>query len=196
MPHDTTLISTIVAGLVLAFILGAIANRLKMPVIVGYLIAGVCVGPHSPGFVADTSLASQLADLGVVLLMFGVGLHFSLKDLLSVKAIAIPGALLRIVVATGMGMGLALLLHWPLAGALVFGLALAVSSTVVTLKVLQDKHLVDSDRGRIATGWLVVEDLAMVLALVLIPAFAAALSGGQEGTVSLESDAFVALTEQ
>jgi K+:H+ antiporter len=196
MPHDTSLITTIVAALVLAFIFGAIANRLKMPPIVGYLIAGVCVGPHSPGFVADQALASQLADLGVVLLMFGVGLHFSLKDLLSVKAIAIPGALIRIVLATAMGMALALLLHWSVPGALVFGLALAVSSTVVTLKVLQDKHLVDSDRGRIATGWLVVEDLSMVLALVLIPAFAAAMGDGTGGTASLENDAFVALTEQ
>jgi CPA2 family monovalent cation:H+ antiporter-2 len=196
MPHDTSLITTIVAALVLAFIFGAIANRLKMPPIVGYLIAGVCVGPYSPGFVANPGLASQLADLGVVLLMFGVGLHFSLKDLLSVKGIVIPGALIRMVFATAMGMGLGLLLHWPIAGALVFGLALAVSSTVVTLKVLQDKHLVDSDRGRVAIGWLVVEDLAMVLALVLIPAFAAAMSGDANGAATLKDDAFVALTEQ
>jgi len=200
MPHDTPLITTIVAALVLAYVFGAIANRLKMPPIVGYIIAGVAVGPHSPGFVADQTLASQLADLGVVLLMFGVGLNFSLSELLSVKAVAVPGALIRLVVATGMGIALGMAMGWPLMGGLVFGLALAVSSTVVTLKVLQDRHLVDSDRGRVAVGWLVVEDLAMVLALVLIPAFAgsqnpgAAADGAQ--TMAAESDAFVALAEQ
>ena len=191
MPHDTPLITTIVAGLVLAFIFGAIANRLKMPPLVGYLIAGVAVGPHSPGFVADQALASQLADIGVILLMFGVGLHFSLKDLLSVRAIAVPGALIRIAGATALGVGLAALMGWSLMGGLVFGLALSVSSTVVLLNALQDRHLVDSDRGRIAVGWLIVEDVAMVLALVLIPAFAT-----QGGATHVPVDPFVALTEQ
>jgi CPA2 family monovalent cation:H+ antiporter-2 len=191
MPHDTPLITTIVAGLVLAFIFGAIANRLKMPPLVGYLVAGVAVGPHSPGFVADQALASQLADIGVILLMFGVGLHFSLKDLLSVRAIAVPGALIRIAGATALGVGFAALMGWSLMGGLVFGLALSVSSTVVLLNALQDRHLVDSDRGRIAVGWLIVEDVAMVLALVLIPAFAT-----QGGATHVPVDPFVALTEQ
>lgn len=193
MPHDTPLITTIVAALVLAFIFGAIANRLKMPPLVGYLIAGMVVGPHSPGFVADQTLASQLADLGVVLLMFGVGLNFSMSELLSVKAVAVPGALIRIVLATAMGMALGISMGWSVAGGLVFGLGLAVSSTVVTLKVLQDRHLIDSDRGRVAVGWLVVEDLAMVLALVLIPVFAGVAGGS---TADQESDAFIALAEQ
>ena len=165
MPHDTPLITTIVAALVLAFIFGAIANRLRMPPLVGYLIAGVAVGPHSPGFVADQTLAPQLAEIGVILLMFGVGLNFSLRDLLSVRWVAIPGALIRLAIATALGVGLATLMGWSLLGGIVFGLALAVSSTVVLLKAMQDRHLVDSDRGHIAIGWLVVEDLAMVLAL-------------------------------
>jgi monovalent cation:H+ antiporter-2, CPA2 family len=201
MPHDTPLITTIVAALVLAFVFGAIANRLRMPPLVGYLLAGVAVGPHSPGFVADQTMASQLAEIGVILLMFGVGLNFSLRDLLSVRAVAIPGALFRMLFATALGLALATLMDWPLMGGLVFGLALSVSSTVVTLKALQDRHLVDSDRGRIAVGWLIVEDLAMVLALVLIPAFSGAL-GGDAGTVGAgavaagQNDAFVALAEQ
>ena len=172
MPHHTPLISTIVAGLVLAFVLGAIANRLRMPPLVGYLVAGVMVGPYTPGFVADTDLATELSEIGVILLMFGVGLHFSLKDLLSVRALAIPGALVQIGGATLLGWGLASLLGWPLGGGLIFGLALSVASTVVLLKALQDRHMVESEKGRIAVGWLIVEDIAMVLALVLIPAIA------------------------
>jgi CPA2 family monovalent cation:H+ antiporter-2 len=172
VPHDTPLITTIVAALVLAFILGAIANRLRMPPLVGYLIAGVIIGPNTPGFVADQSLAQELSEIGVILLMFGVGLHFSLKDLLSVRAIAIPGALVQIAGATALGLGLGLLMGWDVGGGLLFGLALSVASTVVLLKALQDRHLIDSERGRIAVGWLIVEDLAMVLALVLIPAMA------------------------
>jgi len=172
MPHSTPLISTIVAGLVLAFILGAIANRFRMPPLVGYLVAGVLVGPFTPGFVADAELATELSEIGVILLMFGVGLHFSLKDLLSVRAVAIPGAIVQIGGATIMGLGLATLLGWGLGAGLIFGLALSVASTVVLLKALQDRHMVDSEKGRIAVGWLIVEDLAMVLALVLIPAIA------------------------
>ncbi len=177
MPHDTPLISTIVAGLVLAFIFGAIANRFKMPPLVGYLVAGVFVGPFTPGFVADAGLANELSEIGVILLMFGVGLHFSLKDLLSVQAVAVPGALLRMAGGTAMGIGLGLLMGWSIGGGLILGLALSVASTVVLLKALQDRHLVDSDRGRIAVGWVIVEDIAMVLALVLIPAFATVLGG-------------------
>ena len=178
MPHDTPLISTIVGALVLAFILGIVANRLKLPPLVGYLIAGIFVGPHTPGFVADESLAAELSEIGVILLMFGVGLHFSLKDLLSVRAIAIPGALVQIAGATGLGLGLALLLGWGVGSGLLFGLALSVASTVVLIKALQDRHMIESERGRIAVGWLIVEDLAMVLALVLIPALATAAGGG------------------
>jgi CPA2 family monovalent cation:H+ antiporter-2 len=177
MHHSTPLISTIVGGLVLAFILGAIANRLRMPPLIGYLCAGVMVGPFTPGFVADQALAPELAELGVILLMFGVGLHFSLKDLLAVKAIAIPGAIVQIGIATVLGMGLAWSFGWTWGQGFVFGLALSVASTVVLLKALQERDLVESERGRIAVGWLIVEDLAMVLALVLLPAFAGLLGG-------------------
>ncbi|EJL53152.1 Kef-type K+ transport system, predicted NAD-binding component [Rhizobium sp. CF122] len=182
MLHDTPLISTIVGGLVLAFILGALANRLRMPPLVGYLVAGVLVGPHTPGYVADQSLAPELAEIGVILLMFGVGLHFSLKDLLSVRGIAVPGAIVQIGFATLLGWGLGALMGWPTGGSLVFGLALSVASTVVLLKALQERRLVETDRGKIAVGWLIVEDLAMVLALVLIPA-AASIGGGEHATV-------------
>jgi CPA2 family monovalent cation:H+ antiporter-2 len=180
MHHATPLISTLVAGFVFAFILGALANRLRLPPLVGYLVAGILVGPHTPGFVADQSLGAELAEIGVILLMFGVGLHFSLKDLLSVRMIAVPGAIVQIGFATLLGWGLGAMMGWPLGGSLVFGLALSVASTVVLLKALQERRLVDSDRGRIAVGWLIVEDLAMVLALVLIPAAAGVASGNPE----------------
>jgi CPA2 family monovalent cation:H+ antiporter-2 len=172
MPHDTPLIATIVAGLGLAFVFGTIAQRLKIPPLVGYLLAGVAVGPFTPGYVADQALATELAELGIILLMFGVGLHFSLNELLSVKAIAIPGAIVQIAVATLMGLGLAMLMEWKVSEGLVFGLALSVASTVVLLRALQERRLMETGRGRIAVGWLIVEDLAMVLALVLIPTFA------------------------
>jgi CPA2 family monovalent cation:H+ antiporter-2 len=178
MLHDTPLISTIVGGLVLAFILGAIANRLRLPPLVGYLVAGILVGPHTPGYVADQDLAPELAEIGVILLMFGVGLHFSLKDLLSVRGIAVPGAIAQIAFATLLGWGLGALMGWSTGGSLVFGLALSVASTVVLLKALQERRLVETERGKIAVGWLIVEDLAMVLALVLIPA-AASIGGGE-----------------
>ncbi len=177
MAHNTPLISTIVVGLVLAFALGAIAQRFRISPLVGYLLAGVVMGPFTPGYVADQHLANELAEIGVILLMFGVGLHFSLKDLLSVRAIAVPGAIVQIFVATLLGMGLAILLGWPLGGGLVFGLALSVASTVVLLRALQERRLVDTERGRIAVGWLIVEDLAMVLTLVLLPALAGLLKG-------------------
>src|SRR5215467_6504205 len=147
MPHHTPLIATIVVALVLAFVLGAIANRLRLSPLVGYLLAGVAVGPRTPGFVADPSLATELAEIGVILLMFGVGLHFSLKDLLSVRAIAVPGAVAQIAIATLLGMALSWGLGWPLGGGLVFGLALSVASTVVLLRALQERHLIDSERG-------------------------------------------------
>jgi K+:H+ antiporter len=172
MTHDTPLIATIVVGLGLAFVFGAIAQRLRIPPLVGYLLAGVAVGPFTPGFVADQNLASELAELGVILLMFGVGLHFSLNDLLSVRAIALPGAVVQIAVATCMGLGLALSLGWTIGAGVVFGLALSVASTVVLLRAIQERRLMETERGRIAVGWLIVEDLAMVLALVLLPALA------------------------
>ncbi|WP_157219810.1 YbaL family putative K(+) efflux transporter [Flavisphingomonas formosensis] len=181
MPHHTPLIATIVVGLVFAFVMGALAHRLKVSPIAGYLLAGVLVGPFTPGFVADARLANELAEIGVILLMFGVGLHFSLRDLLAVRAIAVPGAVGQIAVATLLGMGLGWLLGWgPLAG-FVFGLALSVASTVVLLRALQGRQMVETERGRIAVGWLIVEDLVMVLALVLLPVLARIMSGAAEG---------------
>jgi CPA2 family monovalent cation:H+ antiporter-2 len=170
MDHATPLIATIVGGLGLAFILGAIANWLRMSPIVGYLLAGVAVGPFTPGFIADQALANELAEIGVILLMFGVGMHFSVRDLLSVRAIALPGAIVQIAVATLLGALLGHLLGWSWAAGIIFGLALSVASTVVLLKALEERGLVSSERGRIAIGWLIVEDIAMVLALVLLPA--------------------------
>jgi monovalent cation:H+ antiporter-2, CPA2 family len=177
MPHHTPLIATIVGGLVLAFILGAMAHRIRVSPLVGYLLAGVLVGPFTPGFIADPALAGDLAEIGVILLMFGVGLHFSLKDLLSVRGIAIPGALVQIGFATALGMGLGWGLGWNLGASLVFGLALSVASTVVLLRALQERRLVETEQGRIAVGWLIVEDLAMVLTLVLLPPIAGLLRG-------------------
>jgi CPA2 family monovalent cation:H+ antiporter-2 len=190
--HGDALITTVVVGFVLAFVFGAIANRLRLPPLAGYLVAGVVVGPHTPGFVADVELATQLSEIGVVLLMFGVGLHFSLRDLVSVQTVAVPGALIRIVVATLLGMGLGVLHGWSLPGSFIFGLALSVASTVVLIKGLQDRHLVESDRGRIATGWVIVEDIAMVLALVLIPS----ITGLLGVSASLPDDPFVNLVER
>ncbi len=182
MPHHTPLIATIVGGLVLAFIFGAIAFRLRVPPLVGYLLAGVVVGPFTPGYVADQELANELAEIGVILLMFGVGLHFSVRQLMAVRAIAVPGAIVQIGVATMLGMGLAHLLGWSISSGLVFGLALSVASTVVLLRALQERRLVDTERGHIAVGWLIVEDLAMVLTLVMLPALAP--TGGAGGGVA------------
>ncbi|CAH0353021.1 YbaL family putative K(+) efflux transporter [Aquabacterium sp. CECT 9606] len=177
MPHNVSLISTIATGFGLALIFGFIASRMKVPPLVGYLLAGIVIGPATPGFVADMDLAGQLSEIGVMLLMLGVGLHFSLADLLAVKRIAIPGAILQITVATAMGMGTAMLWGWSLGGALVFGLSLSVASTVVLLKALEARNVLESVNGRIAVGWLVVEDLVMVLVLVLLPALAPMLGG-------------------
>jgi len=180
MPHNVSLISTIAAGFGLALVLGFIAARVKVPPLVGYLLAGILIGPATPGFVADVDLAGQLAEIGVMLLMLGVGLHFSLKDLLAVKRIAIPGALLQIAVATALGMGTAALWGWNLGASLVFGLALSVASTVVLLRALESRGVLESVNGQIAVGWLIVEDLVMVLVLVLLPALAPLLGGGAE----------------
>jgi len=177
MDHNISLITTIAAALGLGLILGMLAVRLRLPALVGYLAAGVIIGPATPGFVADIALASQLAEIGVMLLMFGVGLHFSLDDLLEVKGIALPGAVLQIAVATLLGMGLSHLWGWSLGAGLVFGLALSVASTVVLLRALEDRGQLDSFNGRIAVGWLVVEDLVTVLVLVLLPALAGPLGG-------------------
>jgi monovalent cation:H+ antiporter-2, CPA2 family len=175
--HPTSpLISIVVIGIGLAFVLGAIANRLKISVIVGYLLAGVAVGPFTPGYVAEPALAQQLAEIGVILLMFGVGLHFSVDDLLAVRSIAIPGALLQVIIATSLGTGLATLLGWSISSGIVFGLCLAVSSTVVLLRAMQDRRLMETRRGHVAIGWLVIQDLVTVLALVLLPALSALLA--------------------
>jgi CPA2 family monovalent cation:H+ antiporter-2 len=175
MPHDVTLLTTIAAGLGLAFVLGLAAARLGLPPILAYLIAGVLVGPFTPGFVADSGLASQLAEIGVILLMFGVGLHFSIADLLAVRRIAVPGAIAQIAVATVLGALLSRLWGWSWGTGLVFGLSLSVASTVVLLRALEDRGILESLDGRIAVGWLIVEDLVTVLALVLLPALAGAL---------------------
>lgn len=184
MHHDLPLITTIAAALGLALVFGFLAARMRMPALVGYLLAGIVIGPFTPGFVADANLASQLAEIGVMLLMFGVGLHFSVADLLAVRRIAVPGAVVQILAATAFGGGLALLWGWSLAGALVFGLSLSVASTVVLLRALEARNALESFNGRIAVGWLVVEDLAMVLVLVLLPAVAPMLGGG-----TLDADA-------
>jgi len=175
MPHATPLITLISTGMVLAFILGWISQRFRLSPIVGYLLAGVLIGPFTPGFIGDPNLAGELAEIGVILLMFGVGLHFSLDDLMKVKAIAIPGAIVQILVATALGWALALWLGWSHVEGIVFGLALSVASTVVLLRALEDNRLIETQRGKIAIGWLVVEDLVMILALVILPAVAMAL---------------------
>ncbi len=176
MHHDTPLISTVVVGLVLAFVFGALVQRVRVSPLVGYLLAGVVMGPFTPGFVADQNIANELAEIGIILLMFGVGLHFSLKDLWSVRAIALPGAVVQISAATVMGWALGWALGWSTGKGIMFGLALSTASTVVLLRALQERRLVETERGRIAVGWLIVEDIAMVLTLVLLPALAGLLN--------------------
>jgi CPA2 family monovalent cation:H+ antiporter-2 len=177
VPHNINLITTLAASLGLAMILGFVAVRLRMPPIVGYLLAGIALGPATPGFVADVGLARQLAEIGVMLLMFGVGLHFSLDDLLAVRKIAVPGAIVQMLAATGLGIGLALLWGWTTGEAVVFGLALSVASTVVVLRALEAGGALNSINGRIALGWLIVEDLVMILVLVLLPPLAGTFGG-------------------
>ncbi|MFT3730343.1 MAG: YbaL family putative K(+) efflux transporter [Hyphomicrobium sp.] len=186
MAHDTPLIATIVVGLSLAFLFGTIAQRLRISPIVGYLLAGVAIGPFTPGFVADQGLANELAEIGIILLMFGVGLHFSMSELLAVRTIAVPGAIVQIASATVMGLVLAAGFGWSVGAGVVFGLALSVASTVVLLRALQERRLVKSDQGRIAVGWLIVEDLVMVLTLVILPAIAPLL-GSQSSEAAAAS---------
>jgi CPA2 family monovalent cation:H+ antiporter-2 len=181
MTHHTPLITMIVVGLVLAFAFGALAHRFRVSPLVGYLLAGIVVGPFTPGFVADQNIANELAEIGIILLMFGVGLHFSLEDLLSVRAIAIPGAIVQIAAATALGVAMGWWLGWPLGAGIVFGLALSVASTVVLLRALQERRLLETERGRIAVGWLIVEDIAMVLTLVMLPALAPVFKSGTSG---------------
>ena len=169
MPHNAELITTIAASLGLAMVMGFIAARMKMPPMVGYLLAGIIIGPATPGFVADVGLAGQLAEIGVMLLMFGVGLHFSLDDLLAVRRIVVPGAIVQMCISAGLGIAVALFWGWTPGAAVVFGLALSVASTVVVLRALEAGRALQSINGRIAVGWLIVEDLVMVLVLVLLP---------------------------
>ena len=177
MPHAPPLVATIALGLVLAFSLGVLAHRLRLPPLIGYLVAGILVGPFTPGPVADQNIANQLAEVGVILLMFGVGLHFLPKDLLSVRAIAVPGAVAQGLVAAPLGLGVGWWLGWPVGAGLIFGIALSVASTVVVLRILQERRLLDTERGKIAVGWLIVQDIAMILVLVLLPALAALFRG-------------------
>ncbi len=180
--HDTELIATIAGGLSVAFVFGLIAARFRLPLIVGYLLAGVAIGPFTPGFVADESLAPQLAEVGVILLMFGVGIHFSLRDLMKVKAIAVPGAVVQVGVATMLGILLTSWWGWSLGSGIVLGLALSVASTVVLLRAMTARDQLETVEGTVAVGWLLVEDLIMVFALVLLPAFAGALGGIAQGS--------------
>jgi CPA2 family monovalent cation:H+ antiporter-2 len=193
MPHDISLIATITMGFVLALSGGLLAHKLRLPPLVGYLLAGVVLGPFTPGIVGNANVASQLAEIGIILLMFGVGLHFSIKDLMEVQAIAVPGAIAQIAVATGSGLGLALLWGWGVGAGLVLGLALSVASTVVLLRALEQRNTLDSVNGRIAVGWLIVEDLAMVLALVLLPALAGALGADARGVAAQFSGGSLAM---
>ena len=193
MPHDVSLIATIAAGFGLAMVFGFIAVRLRMPPLVGYLLAGIVISPATPGFVADVGLASQLAEIGVMLLMFGVGLHFSIGDLMAVRRIAVPGAIVQIAVATLLGFGLSHFWGWSLAGSLVFGLCLSVASTVVLLRALEARGLLKSINGQIAVGWLVVEDLVMVMVLVLLPALAGVLAPAEGAAATPGSDIWQAV---
>ena len=194
MPHSVTLITTIAVSFGLALLMGLIANRLKLPVLVGYLVAGVILGANTPGFVADMELSSQLAEIGVILLMFGVGLHFSLNDLLAVRRIALPGAIVQIAVATALGATVAVAWGWNLGASIVFGVALSTASTVVLLRALEQRGVLKSVNGSIAVGWLVVEDLAMVLVLVLLPPLSGWLGGDAGNAVEGASSSDLLIT--
>jgi monovalent cation:H+ antiporter-2, CPA2 family len=185
MPHETTLIALIAVGFVAALAFGWLATRLRLPPLVGYLVAGMAIGPFTPGFVGDSALAQQLAEIGVILLMFGVGLHFSVASLWEARRVALPGAVVQIVVATTIGALVAKLWGWSLGAGLVFGLALSVASTVVLLRALEGRNELNTEQGRIAIGWLIVEDLAMVLALAFLPALAPAPDGAQTDAAAL-----------
>src|SRR5690606_1896407 len=196
MDHATPLITTLVAAFALAFLMGMIANRFRIPPIAGYLLAGIIVGPHTPGVVADAALSQELAEIGVILLMFGVGLHFSLTDLMRVRGVAVPGALAQIGIATVIGALLASGWGWSPVSGMVFGLALSVASTVVLLRSLEDYNLIQTERGRIAIAWLVVEDLVTIVALVLLPLLAGLTAGASqdEGIGFLDVIALLAIT--
>jgi CPA2 family monovalent cation:H+ antiporter-2 len=196
MPHSISLITTLTAGFGLALVFGFMAARLRLPALVGYLLAGVAIGPATPGFVADPEIAAQLSEIGVMLLMFGVGLHFSVDDLLAVRKVALPGAVVQMLVATALGTGVGIWWGWSLGAALVFGLSLSVASTVVLLKALERLGITDTANGRIAVGWLVVEDLAMVLVLVLLPAFAPSLGGtAPEGGTNMAASIAITIAQ-
>jgi monovalent cation:H+ antiporter-2, CPA2 family len=175
--HDVPLVATIAVSLAFAFVGGLLAVRLRLPPLVGYLLAGIVVGPFTPGFVADAHLAPQLAEIGVILLMFGVGTHFSIRDLFAVRRVALPGAFTQIIVATALGAGVATWWRWSFGAGILFGLSLSVASTVVLLRALEDRDMIKSNDGRIAIGWLIVEDLLMVLTLVLLPALSGVIGG-------------------
>ncbi|WP_025886149.1 YbaL family putative K(+) efflux transporter [Asaia prunellae] len=187
MSHDTPLIGILVIGLGLAFILGTIAQRIRISPLVGYLLAGIAVGPFTPGFVADQPLASELSEIGIILLMFGVGLHFSLKDLISVRAIAVPGALMQVVASVTIGAGVGWILGMSIGACIIFGIALSVASTVVLLRTLQEQRLIETERGRLSVGWLVIQDLVTVLALVLLPLFTPIMKSGSHEAINLVS---------
>ncbi len=186
MEHNVSLISTVAVGFGLALLLGVLAERIKVPALVGYLLAGIAIGPATPGFVADVAMASQLAEIGVMLLMFGVGLHFSLDDLLAVRRVALPGAVVQMGLATVLGMAVAWSWGWTAGAGLVFGLSLSCASTVVLLKALEARRALDSMNGRIAVGWLVVEDLVTVIVLVLLPPLAGLLGGSADPGAAAE----------
>lgn len=194
MEHNVTLITTIAAGFGLALIFGFIAERLKLSALVGYLVAGILIGPATPGFVADAHIASQLSEIGVMLLMFGVGLHFSIEDLMSVKRIAIPGAIVQMTIATFLGMYVSSAWGWTFGEGLVFGLSLSCASTVVLLKALESRNLMKSINAKITIGWLVVEDLITVLVLVLLPPLASLLGGTALGNESVSIWQTIGLT--
>ncbi len=197
MSHDSPLIALLAIGFGLAFVFGAVATRLKLSPLLGYLVAGVLIGPFTPGFTADETLAQEVADVGVILLMFGVGLHFSPRDLMSVRAVAVPMTLLTIAGTVGAGVGVAMLLGWGIEAGVVFGLSLSVASTVVSLRNLQDRRMIQSERGKLTVGWLVVEDIAMVVAMVLLPTWAQIRSqvvDGEAITVLQMQDIGLAIT--
>ena len=185
MSMEHVLINTIIASIVTAFIFGMVAKKLNLPTIFGYLLAGVAIGPHTPGFVADVSLAKQLAEIGIILLMFGVGLHFSFRDLLESRKIALPGAIVQMFIATSVGALVAIMLGYGVMSAVIFGFSLSVASTIVLLRSLEQRNLLESNSGKIAISWLIVEDIVMVLALVMIPIITQIANGEQEASAYL-----------
>jgi monovalent cation:H+ antiporter-2, CPA2 family len=194
VPHEISLISTIATGLAFALVGGLAASRMRLPPLVGYLLAGIAVGPFTPGIVGDTKVAAELAEIGVMLMMFSVGMHFSLNDLLAVRRIALPGAIAQITIAAVLGVGTALLWGWSMAAGLVLGLSLSVASTAVLLRELQERQMFGSARGRIAVGWLIVEDLVTVLVLVFLPALAVSLGGNSLAKSGVAEDGNLLVT--